>query len=188
MSCKYYFLLMQYLLICYMIHRSSYLKFGGPDPAWPRAPKSGGSADPADPVLPTPLYLIQEEFKELGGFYLPNSAWKLEANASTVPLLSVLTPLPYTLSHYAHKYDIHAVASPAPTRWGANHVSLQVSSKSYNIHTWGTPSCMWKKLFNGFALIPRGVWTEVRGVGTPIPPWRRHCIHDRLVSCYSTFL
>ena len=31
------------------------LKFGGPDPAWPRAPKSGGSADPADPVLPTPL-------------------------------------------------------------------------------------------------------------------------------------
>ena len=26
-----------------------------PDPAWPRAPKSGGSADPADPVLPTPL-------------------------------------------------------------------------------------------------------------------------------------
>ena len=46
---------MQYLLICYMIHRSSYLKFGGPDPARPRAPKSGGSADPADPVVPTPL-------------------------------------------------------------------------------------------------------------------------------------
>ena len=58
MSCKYYFMLMQYLLICYMIHRSSYLKFGGPDPAWPRAPKSGGSADPADPVLPTPLHMV----------------------------------------------------------------------------------------------------------------------------------
>ena len=52
---KLYFL-MQWLPICYRIHRSSYLKYGGPDPPGPRAPKSGGSADPADPVLPTPLH------------------------------------------------------------------------------------------------------------------------------------
>ena len=39
----------------YRIHRSRYLKYGGPDPAWPRASKRGGSADPADPVVPTPL-------------------------------------------------------------------------------------------------------------------------------------
>ena len=51
---KLYFL-MQFLPICYRIHRSSYLKYGGPDPAGPRAPKRGGSADPADPVVPTPL-------------------------------------------------------------------------------------------------------------------------------------
>ena len=50
---KFYFL-MQFLSICYRIHRSSYLKYG--DPAGPRAPKSGGSADPADPVVPTPLF------------------------------------------------------------------------------------------------------------------------------------
>ena len=67
------------------------------------------------------------------------------------------------------------VASPKKVG-GPNHVSLLVSSKSYNIHTWGTPPYMWKKLFNGFALIPRGVWTEVGGSG-PLhsPPWRRHC-------------
>ena len=46
---------MQFLPICYRIHRSSYLKYGGPDPAGSRAPKNGGSADPADPVVPTPL-------------------------------------------------------------------------------------------------------------------------------------
>ena len=46
---------MQFLPICYKIRRSSYLKYGAPDPAGPRAPKSGGSADPADPVVPTPL-------------------------------------------------------------------------------------------------------------------------------------
>ena len=56
---KFYFL-MQFLPICYRIHRSSYLKYGGPDPAGPRAPKSGGSADPADPVVPTPLSLTAE--------------------------------------------------------------------------------------------------------------------------------
>ena len=48
---------MQFLPICYRIHRFSYLKYGGPDPAGPRAPKSGGSADPADPVVPTPLLI-----------------------------------------------------------------------------------------------------------------------------------
>ena len=33
-----------------------------------------------------------------------------------------------------------SVVSPAPKKWGGpNHVSLMVSSKSYNIHTWGTP-------------------------------------------------
>ena len=42
--------------------------YGSPDPAWPRAPKSGGSADPADPVVPTPLQLglawsIQDRFE-----------------------------------------------------------------------------------------------------------------------------
>ena len=52
---KLYFL-MQFLSICYRIHRSSYLKYGGRDPAGPRAPKSGGSADPADPMVPTPLH------------------------------------------------------------------------------------------------------------------------------------
>ena len=36
------------------------------------------------------------------------------------------------------------------------HYQLLVSSKSYNIHTWDTPICK-KKLFNGFALMPRGV-------------------------------
>ena len=50
---KLYFL-MQFLPICYRIHRSSYLKYGGPDPAGPRAPKSGGSTDP---VVPTPLQI-----------------------------------------------------------------------------------------------------------------------------------
>ena len=41
---------------------------------------------------------------------------------------------------------------------GPNHVSLLVSSKSYNIHTWDTPPPLYvKELFNGFALIPRGV-------------------------------
>ena len=55
---KLYFL-MQCLPICYRIRRSSYLKYGGPDPARPRAPKSGGSADPADPVVPTPLVGLQ---------------------------------------------------------------------------------------------------------------------------------
>ena len=50
---KLYFL-MQFLPICYRIHRSSYMKYGGPDPAGPRAPKSGGSADP---VVPTPLQM-----------------------------------------------------------------------------------------------------------------------------------
>ena len=76
--------------------------------------------------------------------------------------------------------SVMAVASPAPKKWGGpNHVSLLVSSKSYNIHTWGTPPICEKKLFNGFALIPRGVWTEVGGSG-PLhsPPWRRHCVMD----------
>ena len=54
---KLYFL-MQFLPLCYRIHRSSYLKYGGPDPTGPRGPKSGGSADPADPVVPTPLYSL----------------------------------------------------------------------------------------------------------------------------------
>ena len=40
---------MQYLLVCYIIHRSSYLKYGGPDPARPRAPKSGGQPTPLTP-------------------------------------------------------------------------------------------------------------------------------------------
>ena len=64
------------------------------------------------------------------------------------------------------------MASPAPKKWGGpNHVSLLVSSKSYNIHTWGTSLYVKKKLFNGFALIPRGVWTEVGGDPDPsIPP------------------
>ena len=41
------------------IHRSSYLKYGDPDPARPRAPKSGGSADP---VVTRPL----DEFLMIG--------------------------------------------------------------------------------------------------------------------------
>ena len=60
------------------------------------------------------------------------------------------------------------MASPAPKKWGPNHVSLLVSSKSYTIHTWGTPPYV-KKLFNGFALIPRGVWAEVGGSGPLFP-------------------
>ena len=53
---------MQFLPKCYRIHRSSYLKYGGPDPPGPRAPKSGGSTDPADPVVPTPLKDIKKAF------------------------------------------------------------------------------------------------------------------------------
>ena len=40
----------------------------------------------------------------------------------------------------------------------------------------GYPPICEKILFNGFALIPRGVWTEVGGPDPSIPPpWRRHC-------------
>ena len=49
---KLYFL-MQYLSIFYKIHRSSYLKYGGPDPVRPHA-------DPADPVVPTPLLQLDK--------------------------------------------------------------------------------------------------------------------------------
>ena len=55
-------------------------------------------------------------------------------------------------------YSMLTVASSAPKKWrGPNHISLLVSSKSYNIHTiiQGIPIC--KKLFNGFVLTPRGV-------------------------------
>ena len=47
------------------------------------------------------------------------------------------------------------VASPKKVG-GPNHVSLQVSSKSYNIHTWGTPLYV-KKTFQRICANPRGV-------------------------------
>ena len=66
------------------------------------------------------------------------------------------------------------VASPKKVG-GPNHVSLLVSRKSYNIYLHGVPPVCQKTFFDGFGLIPRGVWTEVGGPdpATP-PPWRRH--------------
>ena len=69
------------------------------------------------------------------------------------------------------------MASPAPKKWGVRTMFLCWWAVKVTIYIHGVPPpYMWKKLFNGFALIPRGVWIEVGGSG-PLhsPPWRRHC-------------
>ena len=78
-------------------------------------------------------------------------------------------------TYYSESSYNYAVASPAPKKVGGlNHVSSLVSSKSYNIHTWGTPLYV-KKLFNGFAHNPKRGLNRSGGVRThPFPPWRRH--------------
>ena len=71
-----------------------------------------------------------------------------------------------------HYWSKLSVASPAPKKWGGpNHVSLLVSSKSYNIHTWGTPLYMWKKTFQRICANPKRGLNRSGGVRTPpFPP------------------
>ena len=103
---KLYFLV-QFLSICYRIHRSSYLKYGGPDPAGPRAPKVGGSADPADPVVPTPtapLNMPLVIYRLLKLFYVaPLLVSKCLTGHSTVKLLlcqMLLQKFPLSLASF----------------------------------------------------------------------------------------
>ena len=63
-----------------------------------------------------------------------------------------------------------AVASPASKKWGVRTMFLCWWAVKVTIYIYmGTPY-MWKKLFNGFALIPKRVWTEVGGGGVRTPP------------------
>ena len=74
---------------------------------------------------------------------------------------------------------LYSVASPAPKKWGGpNHVSLLVSSKSYNIHTWGTPRICEKKTFQRICANPKRGLNRSGGGSGPLhsPPWRRHWI------------
>ena len=58
---------------------------------------------------------------------------------------------------------------------GPNHVSLLVSSKSYNIHTWGTPPPYVIKTFQRICANPKRGLNRSGGSG-PLhsPLWRRH--------------
>ena len=86
------------------------------------------------------------------------------------------------------------MASPAPKKWGGgpNHVSLLVSSKSYNIHTWGTPPPLYvKKTFQRICANPKRGLNRSGGSG-PLhsPPWRRHCtcLHNCTFPVKSRFI
>ena len=71
--------------------------YDGPDPAWPRAPKSGGSADPADPVVPTPLsdchlWLNKRIYTYVHKLCPNNSGWKLDIYVIAPRLWNSLPP------------------------------------------------------------------------------------------------
>jgi len=103
-------------IICYMIHRSSYLKFGGPDPAWPRAPKSGGSADPADPVLPTPLLLritLRHSDTHVGLYNTRWSAAPVHVVLSCVFPSVTLTTMQIIIKHFWPRHFDHHILSTA---------------------------------------------------------------------------
>ena len=82
------------------------------------------------------------------------------------------------MSRDTHRH-VTSVASPAQ-KVGVRTIFLCCwAVKSYNIHAWDTPPTIYKTLFNGFAQISGGVWTEV---------WGRHCVTSslkRLTSWYS---
>ena len=61
------------------------------------------------------------------------------------------------------------VASPKKVG-GPNNFSLLVSSKKLQYTCLGPPPPIYKTLLNGFAQISGGVWTEVGGPDSPIPP------------------
>ena len=78
------------------------------------------------------------------------------------------------------------VASPKKVG-GPNHVSLEVSSKSYNIHTWGAPLYV-KKTFQRICANPKRGLNRSGGVRTPhSPPWRRHWVVNMAVEGHLDF-
>ena len=86
---------------------------------------------------------------------------------------------------------ILAVASPAQKKWrGPNNFSLLVSSKKLQYTCMGhPPPPIYKTLFNGFAQISGGVWTEVGGGSGPThSPRGDATAYWRTCKCCVTYL